>query len=128
LAGASQLHQISLTDGAAGGRNRLLFLFEMELLLRPVQLTTDGGPGVVDALPVRRLFLLAAQLVELLKDLVRLGPGLPDNPAGLGLAPGAGIVLGPLHLLPELPCPLGVALPLGPQPLRLILVLFQALA
>ena len=127
-AGTPQLHLIPDPNGAAGGRDRLRLLAEAQILLRLVELAPNGGAGLVDILPVRLLLLGPPELVELLKYGVGLGPGLPDDPPGLRLAPGPGVVLGTLHLLPELPGPLGVGLPLGPEPGGLVPVLLQALA
>ena len=100
----------------------------MQGLLGLVQTVPHGGLGVVELLEVDLLLLLAAQLVQLGENFVGLGLGLAHDALGLGLALGAGVVLGFFHLLPEGPGLSGVLLPLTPQAIRLGLGLLQPLA
>lgn len=99
-----KLHQVPYLDGAAGGIGRLLGLAaQVQGLLGLVQTVPHGGLGVVELLEVDLLLLLAAQLVQLGENFVGLGLGLAHDALGLGLALGAGVVLGFFHLLPEGP-------------------------
>ena len=97
-------------------------------LLRLVELAPQGGPGLVLVGVSLHAGLLAAHLAELREDLVGGGPGVPQDALGLRLPPAPGVLLGPLHLFPELPGPAGVLLPLAQEPVRLQLPFLQGLA
>ena len=46
LPGAAQLYQVTLPDGAAGGGKGFFFYFEVQFLLRLVELPADSCPGI----------------------------------------------------------------------------------
>ena len=96
--------------------------------LRLIETVPQSGTGLVGVHGALRLGLLFPHFRQLRKDLIRRGPGIPDDALGLCLAPATGVFLGPLHLLPELPGLAGVLLPLTVQPVHFNLPLFQGLA
>ena len=84
-------------------------------------------PRLVGVEGAFRFCLLLPHLFQFRKHSVRSGAGVPQDALGFGLAPAAGVFLGPLHLLPELPRLAGVLFPLAVQPVCLLLPLFQCL-
>ena len=99
-----QLHRVA-RPGWPGGRRGRLLRPGPQLPLRLVEAAAQGGPLVVDPLPVFLFPLAAAHVVELLEYLVGGVPGLVQN--------GPGLRLGLLHRLGPLGLHLGLVLPGG---------------
>ena len=129
LADTGELHQVPGPDGPAGLGDGLLPGVSLgHGLLRLVQRPPEGRPGLVLVEGPVRPGLGLPHFGELLEHLVRRGTGVPQDALGLCLAPAPGVVLGPLHLVPELPGLAGILLPLAQQAVRLLLPLLQRLA
>ena len=129
LPDTGNLHQIALPDGTAGLGDGLLPGVPLgDGVLRLVQLPAQLRLGLVGVGGPLRSGLGLPHFRELREHLVRRGTGVPQDALGLRLAPAAGILLGPLHLLPEFPGLAGILLPLVIEAVGLLLPLFQSLA